>query len=130
MSSNPNGLTVYNPQGANGIRDNTASVMTNEGSSDVELAKFLVKFETDVLATVKIEKESGRLSEDGRVRTIIREKISHIVQNAALQLSSESRTSLLNSFGLKLLALNEFILARECFENSLIQAESVSDTVR
>jgi hypothetical protein len=131
MSANPNSLTMYNPQSANGIRDNNpASIVINEASNDVELAKVLIKFETDIIATVKVEKESGRLGEDGRVRTNIRERIGHIVQNAALQLSTESRTGLLNSFGLKLLAADEFILAQECFENSLILADSVPDTVR
>jgi hypothetical protein len=131
MSANPNSLTMYNPQSANGIRDNNpASIVINEASNDVELAKVLIKFETDIIATVKVEGESGRLGEDGRVRTNIRERIGHIVQNAALQLSTESRTGLLNSFGLKLLAADEFILAQECFENSLILADSVPDTVR
>ena len=76
------------------------------------------------------EKDSGRLREDGRVRSNIRERINLIIQNVAVLLGVDSRANLLNSFGLKLLDTGENILAKESFENSLALADTISEPAR
>ena len=130
MISNQASLTKYDPTSSYDITDNQYEVVSNESSKDKEVAQMLSKFDADVLATIKIEKESGRLKEDGRVRLNIRERIQQILLIAGIQMKTESRTILLNTFGIKLLDLDENILAKECFENSILLARTCTDQTR
>ena len=130
MTSNQTSLTKHDTKSANVITDNQYEIVSNESPNDVEVAKMLAKFDADVLAFIKVEKESGRLKEDGRVRLNIRERIQQILLIAGIQMNTESRTILFNSFGLKLFDLKENILAKECFENSILVARTSTDPTR
>ena len=123
-------MARYNPQSADTDAASPYDLVSTETTSDGELSKMLTKFDADIISTIKLEKESGRMREDGRVRQNIRDRISQILLIAAMQMNSESRTVLLNTFGLKLLGLEEFILAKECFESSLLLTDSITDKTR
>ena len=130
MTSNQASLTKYDPATSYDVTVDQYEVVSNESSNDKELAQMLSKFDTDVLATIRIEKESGRLKEDGRVRLNIRERIQQILLIAGMHMKAESRTILLNTFGIKLLDLDENISAKECFENSIALARTCTDQTR
>jgi hypothetical protein len=127
MSSSDTGLVNYDP--ITGTLTSPSAIVRSE-INDADVAKMLDKFDTDVIATVKLEKESGRLYEDGRVRLNLRDRIQAIILIAAMQMKAESRTLLLNTFGLKLLHLDEYSLARECFESALIVNDSSKESDR
>lgn len=127
MSSSETGLASYEP--AIGNLSNPCAMVSTE-SNDVDVAKMLDKFDTDIIGTVKLEKESGRLYEDGRVRLNLRDRIQAIIQIAAMQMKAENRKLLLNAFGLKLLHLDEYSLAMECFESALIVNDSCRESDR
>ena len=129
MSSDSSTLTKYNAADDK-VADRQNDIVSSGNTKDVELAKLLSKFDADVLATLKIEKDSGRLKEDGRVRMNIRERIHHIILLAEMQLSVENRTVLQNTFGQKLLNQGEPILAKESFENAVHLSRTVVERVR
>ena len=131
MSSDPNSLAKYDPPKFDNVREKgQQNVVSKEATNDAELAKVLAKFDNDIIQIVLIEKDSGRLREDSRVRSNIRERINLIIQNAAMLLGVDSRANLLNSIGLKLLDTGEHTLAKENFENSLLLADMISDPAR
>ena len=93
-------------------------------------ASVLERLDHEVISMIKIEKESGRLNTDGRLRLIIRERMQQILKLAHMQLSVENRTLLLNTWGLKLLNQEEYLFAIECFEEALVLVDTIPDTVR
>ena len=128
MTSDSNALAKYNADDK--VADVQFNIASNQNNNDVELTKLLGKFDADVLAILKIEKDTGRLNEDGRVRMNIRERIHHIILMAEMQMSAESRAVLQSTFGLKLLNLNEHILAKESFENAIVLSRTITERQR
>ena len=90
----------------------------------------LERLDHEVLAMVKIERDSGRLTTDGRLRLTVRERMQGILKLAHMQLSVENRTLLLNTLGLKLLQLEECGFALECLTEAMGLVDAIPEPVR
>jgi hypothetical protein len=97
-----------------------------EQLSDPVFDRFLKRFEADVMEKVHAELLSGRLHDEGRVRSNIRKDLQSIFNNT---LEFHDQMKLVIFCGKQLLEAGEFPLARECFQEICDAATATPDNL-
>ena len=100
--------------------------MAVSNSQDTVYDRLYQKFELDVLEKVHGEVSSGRLQDEGRVRTTIRRDLEKVLTN---NLEEDYQLKLLLQIGRDLFLAHELPLSRECYEKVVHILSCTSDSV-